>query len=31
MLDIVKIVETSDDWIKQIPNIINEWRKCILK
>ena len=31
IINLVETVETSDEWIKQIPNTINMWEKCILK
>ena len=31
IINLVGTVETSDEWIKQIPDTINEWEKCILR
>lgn len=31
IINLVETVETSDEWIKQIPDTINVWEKCILK
>lgn len=31
IVHLVVTVETSDEWMKQIPDTINEWEKCILR
>lgn len=31
IINLVGTVKTSDEWIKQIPDTINVWEKCILK
>ena len=31
IVNLVATVKTSDEWVRQIPDTINEWEKCILK